>query len=54
MIVVNASNISKDFEWMTSHNHFDADVENISDNVTLLALQGPRAVEILQPLTDVR
>ena len=42
MIVVNASNISKDFEWMTSHNHFDADIENISDNVTLLALQGPR------------
>ena len=54
MLVVNASNTSKDFEWMTSHNRFDADVGNISDNVTLLALQGPRALEILQSLTAVR
>ena len=53
MVVVNAANIAKDFEWMTSHNRSDATVENISDDVTLLAVQGPKAIEILQPLTDV-
>src|SRR2546426_10551658 len=54
MLVVNAANISKDFEWITSHNRFDATVDNISDEVTLLALQGPRAIAILQPMTTVR
>jgi aminomethyltransferase len=53
MMVVNAANITKDFEWITSHNRADATVENISDEMTLLALQGPRALEILQPLTEV-
>src|SRR5437016_8040232 len=53
MIVVNASNIGKDFEWIKSHNRADAGVENISDELTLLALQGPKAQEILQPLTGV-
>jgi aminomethyltransferase len=54
MMVVNASNIGKDFEWITSHNRADAGVEDISNELTLLALQGPKAQEILQPLTNIR
>src|SRR5204863_1197622 len=54
MVVVNAANISKDFEWITSHNRLDATIENVSDETTLLALQGPKALDILQPHTDVR
>jgi len=54
MLVVNAGNIAKDFEWINSHNRADATVENISDDLTLLALQGPRAADILQPLTDLK
>ena len=50
MVVVNAANIAKDFEWINSHNRVDATVENISDETTLLALQGPEALDILQPL----
>ncbi len=51
MVVVNAANIHKDFEWMKSHNRFDAVIENVSDEVALLAIQGPKALDILQPLT---
>jgi glycine cleavage system T protein (aminomethyltransferase) len=54
MLVVNAANIAKDFEWITSHNRLDATVDDISDDTTLIAVQGPRSVEILQPLTDVQ
>jgi aminomethyltransferase len=54
MLVVNASNIAKDWDWITSHNRLDATIENISDDVTLLALQGPKAQQILQPLTDAQ
>jgi aminomethyltransferase len=53
MIVVNAANTDSDLEWIRSHNTFNAHVENVSDKTGLLALQGPRAEEILQPLTDV-
>src|SRR5579862_1342658 len=53
MMVVNASNIAKDFEWIESHNRLDASVENISNEITLLALQGPKAAAILQPLTAI-
>jgi len=53
MVVVNAANIDKDFEWMNSHNQLDASIDNVSDDVTLLALQGPKAIDILQPWTDV-
>jgi aminomethyltransferase len=53
MLVVNASNIAKDFEWINSHTRADASVENISDETSLLALQGPKALEILQPLTRI-
>ena len=52
MLVVNASNIEKDFAWLEGHNSFGAQIENRSDQTTLLALQGPRAEETLQPLTD--
>ena len=53
VLVVNASNIAKDFEWVNSHNREDASVENISDEISLLALQGPKAAEILKPITSV-
>lgn len=53
MIVVNASNIEKDWNWITSHNTKHAEMHNISDKTCLLAIQGPNATKILQPLTDV-
>lgn len=52
MIVVNASNIEKDWNWITSHNTNNAEMHNISDKTCLLAIQGPNATKILQPLTD--
>jgi aminomethyltransferase len=42
MLVVNASNAAKDFEWINSHNRVDATVEDVSDTLTLLSLQGPK------------
>jgi len=53
MLVVNAANIEKDFAWIQSQNRFDAQVVNISDETSLLALQGPRAAEILRSLTPI-
>ena len=53
MLVVNAANIEKDFNWIQSHNRFEATVKNVSDDVTLLALQGPKSAEILQSLTRI-
>ena len=53
MLVVNASNIEKDWDWIKSHNSFDAKMANISDKAGLLAVQGPKATELLQKLTDV-
>lgn len=53
LLVVNASNADKDFGWLADHAGAGADVENISDASGLLALQGPEAQAILQPLTDV-
>src|SRR5262245_42482284 len=53
MLVVNAANIDSDLEWIRAHNAVGARVEDVSDKTGLLALQGPRAAEILQPLTDV-
>jgi aminomethyltransferase len=53
LLVVNAANIDKDFQWVVSHkNGFDVEVINKSENYTQLALQGPKALEILSPLTD--
>lgn len=52
MLVVNASNIEKDWDWIVSQNSMNADIENCSDEIALLALQGPESVKILQKLTD--
>jgi aminomethyltransferase len=52
MLVVNASNIEKDWNWIASHNTNNAEMHNISDKTCLLAIQGPNATKILQPLTD--
>lgn len=52
MLVVNASNIEKDFEWIAGHNLFEAEVLNRSDSICLLAVQGPQSVETLQKLTE--
>ena len=53
MLVVNASNIEKDWDWISKHNTFDTKMINISDSCGLLAVQGPKAAEALQPLTNV-
>ncbi len=53
MLVVNASNIEKDWNWIKEHNSFGAEMHNISDRTALLAVQGPNAVKVLQKLTDV-
>jgi aminomethyltransferase len=53
MLVVNASNIEKDWNWISQHNTFDTRMINISDETGLLAVQGPKAAEALQPLTDI-
>jgi aminomethyltransferase len=53
MIVVNASNIDKDWNWISKHNTQNAELHNISDKTCLLAIQGPNATKILQPLTPV-
>ncbi len=53
LMVVNASNIQKDFEWVNSQNIMGAQLENISDSISQLAVQGPQAVKTLQKLTDI-
>ena len=53
LAVVNASNIDKDWEWFSTHNSFGATLKNISDDFSLLAVQGPKAVAALQSLTEV-
>ncbi|HEX2533266.1 MAG TPA: glycine cleavage system aminomethyltransferase GcvT [Chitinophagaceae bacterium] len=52
MIVVNASNIEKDWNWFTQHNTNGVEMHNISEATCLLAVQGPNATKILQPLAD--
>src|SRR5271169_4267818 len=53
MLVVNASNIEKDWNWISRHNSRHAELHNISDKTCLLAIQGPNANKIMQSLTDV-
>ena len=53
LLVVNASNIEKDYNWIVSQNQEGAIVENASDRMSQLAIQGPRSVELLQKLTAV-
>lgn len=53
MLVVNAGNIDKDWNWVVKNNSFGAELHNISDKCGLLAIQGPDAIHVLQKLTDV-
>ena len=53
LLVVNASNIEKDWNWINEHNTEGVDMENISETTGLLAIQGPKAVQYMQELTDV-
>ena len=53
LLVVNASNIEKDWNWCVSHNTEGAELENSSDNMAQLAVQGPKAIQALQKLTDI-
>jgi aminomethyltransferase len=53
MLVVNAGNIDKDWNWISKHNTAGVDMKNISDDYSLLAIQGPKAVEAMQSLTSI-
>lgn len=52
-IVVNASNIEKDWNWISQHNDLGVEMQNLSDDYSLLAIQGPKAAEAMQSLTSV-
>lgn len=53
LLVVNASNIDKDWDWISKHNTKGVEMRNLSDDYSLLAIQGPKAVEAMQSLTSV-
>jgi len=53
LLVVNASNIEKDWNWISSHNDMGAVMRNLSEDYSLLAIQGPKAIEAMQSLTSV-
>lgn len=53
LLVVNASNMEKDWNWISRHNTFGVNMKNISDRTSLLAVQGPKAQAALQKLTDM-
>ncbi|MEM1002938.1 MAG: glycine cleavage system aminomethyltransferase GcvT [Bacteroidota bacterium] len=53
LLVVNASNIEKDFNWIASKNTFGAELRNLSDEYSLLAIQGPKAEQAMQSLTSI-
>jgi aminomethyltransferase len=52
-IVVNASNIEKDWNWISQHNDLGVEMQNLSDGYSLLAIQGPKAAAAMQSLTNV-
>lgn len=52
LLVVNAGNIQKDWDWIESKNDIGAEMEDISDNYSLLAIQGPKAIEAMQSITS--
>lgn len=52
MLVINASNTEKDFNWMKENNKFGVELKNLSDDYSLLAVQGPRAKEVVQKICD--
>lgn len=53
MLVVNASNIEKDWNWISGFNSKNVDMKNVSDEICLFAVQGPKATEVVQKLTKV-
>lgn len=53
MLVVNASNIEKDWNWVSKHNSYGVEMKDISERTSLLAIQGPKAIDVLQKLTSV-
>ena len=53
LLVVNASNIEKDWNWISTHNDVNAEIKNISEAYSLLAIQGPKAVEAMQSITSI-
>ncbi|WP_432410580.1 glycine cleavage system aminomethyltransferase GcvT [Rasiella sp. SM2506] len=53
LLVVNASNIEKDWNWIASLNDLDAEMKNVSEEYSLLAIQGPKAIDAMQSLTSV-
>lgn len=54
-LIVNASNIDKDWDWVNDHKgDFDVELENLSPETAIIAIQGPKAQEILQKLTDTK
>ena len=53
LLVVNASNIEKDWNWISSHNDLGVEMQNLSDEYSLLAIQGPKAVEAMQSLSSL-
>jgi len=53
VLVVNASNIQKDWNWITAHNDVGAEMKDLSENFSLLAIQGPKAAQAMQGLTSV-
>ncbi|MEN8794255.1 MAG: glycine cleavage system aminomethyltransferase GcvT [Flavobacteriales bacterium] len=53
LLVVNASNMEKDWDWISKHNTMGVDMKDLSMNYSLLAIQGPKAVEAMQSLTSV-
>jgi aminomethyltransferase len=53
LLVVNASNIEKDWNWISSHNDLGVEMKNLSDDYSLLAIQGPKAVEAMQSLSSL-
>ena len=53
VLVVNASNIKKDWDWISSHNDVGAEMRDVSENFSLLAIQGPKAAKAMQSLTSV-
>lgn len=52
-LVVNAANVEKDWNWISQHNTFGVEMTNLSDQTAMLAVQGPKATEALQSLTEV-
>ena len=53
LLVVNASNLEKDWAWLNTNNKWECELNNVSDEYSLLAVQGPQSIALLQELTDV-